>query len=270
MKTTRVQIGLATLLAAFLMAGTTEAAVKAVITKAGTGQKLVGLVKWQATIKQYVIQPEGSPVTFKIAASDVADIQVARPAELDQAIKLVEAGRYAAALPTLEQILQDYTMLQYDVVAAQYLAQVYLKTKEARKAVAMCDRVIASNPKAVEEPGFAGIYWEALVDTEQFAKLEEALGQAIKGESRELAAIAQIRRGDIARQKGNLEDALIDGYLRTVVFFSAIKSVQPEALYKAAKCFEEKGQHAYAEKMRKELLSSYPKSEYAERVRAGA
>ena len=46
--------------------------------------------------------------------------------------------------------------------------------------------------------------------------------------------------------------------------------MQPEALYKAAKCFEEKGQHSYAEKMRKELLSSYPQSEYAQRVRSGA
>ena len=64
--------------------------------------------------------------------------------------------------------------------------------------------------------------------------------------------------------------ALIDGYLRTVVFFQGIKSVQPEALYKAAKCFEEKGQHSYAEKMRKELLSSYPQSEEARQLRAGA
>jgi len=264
------RLGLATLVVALLVAGTADAAVKAVITKTGTGQKLKGMVKWQATTKQYVIQPDGSPVQYKLAPSDVADIQVAPPAELEPAIKQVQAGRYAAALPTLEKVMKDYTMLQYDVVAAQYLAQAYLKTKDPRKAVSMCDRVAGSNPQALEDPGFAGIYWQGLLETEQYMKLDKALAIAIKGDSRELAAVAQLRRGDIAKQKGNLDDALIDGYLRTVVFFRSIKSVQPEALYKAAKCFEEKGQHSYAEKMRKELLSSYPQSDYARQVRAGA
>ncbi len=269
MRMTGKRLGLAALLVV-LAAGTSDAAVQAIITKTGTGQKLKGLVKWQATTKQYVIQPDGSPVQYKLSPSDVADIQVARPGNLDAAIQQVEAGRYAAALPTLEEIMKDYTMLQYDVVAAQDLAQGYLKTKDPGKAVAMCDRVITSNPEAGEDPGFAGIYWQALLETEQYVKLDKALSIAIKGESRELAAVAQLRRGDISKQKGNIDDALIDGYLRTVVFFQGIKSVQPEALYKAAKCFEEKGQHSYAEKMRKELLSSYPQSDYARQVRAGA
>ncbi len=270
MRMTGTRMGLASLLVAVLVVGTTDAAVKAVITKTGTGQKLKGMVKWQGTTKQYVIQPAGSPVQYKLAPSDVADIQVAKPAALDGAIKQVQSGRYAAALPVLEKIMKDYTMLQYDVIAAQYLAQAYIKTKDARKAVSMCDRVAGSNPQALEDPGFAGIYWQGLLETEQYLKLDKALSIAIKGESRELAAVAQLRRGDIAKQKGNLDDALIDGYLRTAIFFRGIRSVQPEALYKAAKCFEEKGQHSYAEKMRKELLSSYPQSEFAQRVRSGA
>ncbi len=269
MITTGKRLGIATLLVALLVAGTSDAAVKAIITKTGTGQKLKGMVKWQGTTKQYVIQPDGSPVQYKLSPSDVADIQVARPTDLDPAIKQVQAGRYGAALPVLEKVMKDYTMLQYDVVAAQYLAQAYLNTKDPRKAVSMCDRVMNSNPQAGEEPGFAGIYWQALLDTEQYVKLDKALKIAIQGESRELAAVAQLRRGDIAKQKGKLDDALIDGYLRTVVFFRSIKSVQPEALFKAAKCFEEKGQHSYAEKMRKELMSGYPQSDYARQVRSG-
>jgi tetratricopeptide (TPR) repeat protein len=161
-------------------------------------------------------------------------------------------------------------MLEHDVTAARYLAHSYLKTKNPRKAVMMCDRVLSSNPKAAQDDQFAGIYWQALLETDQLIKLDKALGIAIEGGSRQLAAVAQIRRGDIAKQKGNLDDALIDGYLRTEVFFQAIKSVQPEALYKAAQCFEEKGQHSRAEKWRKKLLSSYPQSEQARRLRTGA
>jgi len=216
------------------------------------------------------VQPEGSPVQFKLSPSEVAEIRVARPPELDTSIKLVQAGRYAEALPALETIMKDYAMLEHDVTAAQYLAQSYLKTKNPTKAVMMCDRVVESNAGALQDENFAGIYWQGLLETEQYSKLEKALSSAIEEGPRGLAAVAQIRRGDIAKQKGNLDDALIDGYLRTIIFFQSIKAVQPEALYKAAKCFEEKGQHPYAEKMRKQLLSAYPTSEYAQKVKSGA
>ncbi|MBT3296809.1 MAG: tetratricopeptide repeat protein [Verrucomicrobia bacterium] len=270
MKTMRKITGLTTLIATLLVAGMANAAVMAIITKAGTGQELKGSVKWQATTRQYVIQPEGSPVQYKLSPSDVAHIQVERPPQLDSAIKQVRSGNYARALPVLETIMKEYTMLEHDVTAAQYLAHSYLKTKEPRKAVAMCDKVMSSNPKAAQDEQFAGIYWQALLETDQYIKLNKALGIAIEGGSRQLAAVAQIKRGDIAKQKGDLDNALIDGYLRTVVFFQGIKSVQPEALFKAAQCFEEKGQHSYAEKMRKELLSSYPQSEQARQLRGGA
>ncbi len=266
----RVIRGMAVLLVTLLAVGSADAAVTAIITKAGTGQKLKGTVKWLAISKQYEIRPEGSSVAYKLAPGDVADIQVARPAELDAAVKNARSGRTAQAVPVLEKIMRDYTMLEHDVVAAQYLAQCYMKTKDPRKAASMCDRVMASNPRAAEDAGFAGIYWQALLETDQYGKLDRMLEIAIKGESRELAAVAQLRRGDISKQKGNLDDALIDGYLRTVVFFQSVRSVQPEALFKAAQCFQEKGQHPYAEKMRKELLSSYPQSDYARRVKSGA
>jgi len=84
-----------------------------------------------------------------------------------------------------------------------------------------------------------------------------------------VAAMAQIKRGDIERKKENLKEALVDGYLRTIVLFKQVKEVQPEALYKAAKCFEELGEHSYAEKMRKTLLEKYPLDPYTGKIKAG-
>jgi TolA-binding protein len=55
-----------------------------------------------------------------------------------------------------------------------------------------------------------------------------------------------------------------------VVVYQAVESVQAEALYKAARCFEELGQAMHADRMRKSLLAKYPKSEWAEKTRAGA
>ena len=115
------------------------------------------------------------------------------------------------------------------------------------------------------------MYWEALVQTEQFTRLEKALTEVIeKSQDRELVAIAQIKRGDMEKKKGDPKKALVDGYLRTVVFFQAVKEVQPEALYKAMKCFEELGQQSYAEKMRNRLLAEYPESSYSQMVKSGS
>jgi TolA-binding protein len=70
-------------------------------------------------------------------------------------------------------------------------------------------------------------------------------------------------------KQGNYKDALLDGYLRTVVLFGDIKPTQPEALYKAAQCFDQLGQGPYAERMRKKLLADFPQDPYAQRVQSG-
>ncbi len=267
---TRSIIGWAAAGAAVLLAAAPAGAqVQGIITKQGTGQKLAGLIVWQPASKVYVIQPKDSPVQLKIPPAEVADIVVMKPDQIDAAVQAARAGQYAQAIPLLEKIMGDYAMLQWDVPAARYLAYCYLKTKEPRKAVEMCERVLRVNEKAVLDKDFADMYWQGLLETDQLSRLRESLGQAVQQGSRELAAVAQLRRGDIDRRQGNLKEAVVDGYLRTVVFFQNIKDVQPEALYKAAQCFEELGQQAYAEKMRKLLLQEYPNSEYGQRVKAG-
>jgi TolA-binding protein len=94
--------------------------------------------------------------------------------------------------------------------------------------------------------------------------------EAVKRGTRQMAAIAQMRRGDIQRKRGELKEALIAGYLRTAYFFRDVKEVQGEALYKSVKCLEELGQHGHADKMRKRLLQDYPRDPYAEKLRSGA
>ena len=244
--------------------------VPGIITKAGTGQKLQGMIRWQPASKVYLVTPQGSPVQLKVAARDVGRIQVKKPAQIDQAVQAAMAGRSSVAIPVLKQIADDYLMLQWDVPATEWLARCYLNQKDAKSAAAACEKTLADNSKAGLDPGFAGAYWDALLGVEQFARLRRALADAIKEGPRDLAAVAQVKRGDIDKAQGNLKEALVDGYLRTIVFFEQVKRVQPEALYKAVKCFEELGQHSYAEKMRKKLLAEYPGDPYADKIKSGA
>lgn len=245
------------------------AGVLAQITKV-SDQKITGMTRWEPVSKQYAVTPTGENYELKISPRDVKDIQVKKPEHIEKAANLVTQGQYSTAIPVLQQIMKDYTMLQWDATAGKYLLMAYLKTSDPKQAAETGDKVVMSNPKAAYDKEMAPLYWEALVLTEQFSKLRKMLDKAAEMGDREMAAIAQVRRGDMARQKGDNEEALIDGYLRTAYFFQTVKSVQPEALYKAAKCFEDLGQHSHAEKMRKRLLAEFPDDPYTQKVKSGS
>ena len=102
----------------------------------------------------------------------------------------------------------------------------------------------------------------------QTGKLEMMLTKTIETGSRNAAAVAQVKRADIARQNGNNIDALVNGYLRTVILYREVKEVQPEALYKAMLAFKEMGHNSRAQKMKKKLLAEYPQSRYSHKAKA--
>jgi len=248
--------------------GTSSADVPGQITKTSK-QKITGQIRWQPAYKQYVITTADN-VLVKVSPREVAGIRVKIPENLEKAANLVSQGKQTVAIPELEKIVKDYAMLQWDVVAGKYLIMAHLKNNDAKKAAAVGGQIVADNPEAGYNKDLAPPYWEALVATEKFTELRKLLDEAAGKGEREVQAIAMIRRGDMDRKKEKFKEALVDGYLRVAYFYRSQKAVQPEALYKGAECFQALGQHAYAEKLRKRLLSEYPNDPYTARVRAGS
>ena len=241
--------------------------VPGVITKTG-GQRISGVIRWQPASRVYMVTTKEN-VALKVGAGEVARIQVRKPAELASAVQMVQAGRHAAAIPALEKIMAAYAMLEWDIPSGIWLAEAHLKSDSAKKSVQVCEALISAHPEVALSGELASVYWDALLESGQFAKLRRHLTEAIARGSRDVAALAQIKRGDIDRKEGNLKEALVDGYLRTIVLFNQVREVQPEALFKAAKCFEELGQHSYAEKMRKRLLAEFPQDSYTKNIKSG-
>lgn len=251
-----------------IAAGQSHAQVNGQIVQKETGRRLSGSLRYRPASREYVITAEGRSLTVPL--DQVQQVIVAKPAGIDAALQAVAAGRYSAAISTLETIRKDYQMLQWDVIATRALAEAYLKgMNDASRAIRMCEEIIRDNPQAAVSGDLAAIYWEALLADGREARLRSILTQAIQTGSRELAAIAQVKRGDIDMKNGDFRNALIDGYLRTVLLFQQVGSIQPEALYKAAKCFTEIGMTTHAEEMRKNLLQNYPQNEWAQKLRSG-
>jgi len=238
------------------------------IYRKGASEPIAGMILWQEGSKQYLVKRGGAVIPIPLR--DVADVKVPRPAELARAARDVYRGqRLDQAMGVLETLRRKYKRMQHDVEATGWLAEAHLKKGDPRKARTLCEGIIRSDEDRAYRGRLASVYADALLATKEYRKLRGVLDKVIKHGQREGAAIAQVKRGDIYKQQGDAEKALREGYLRTVVLFKGVKSVRPEALFKAAKAFDELGEQPYAEKMRKLLLEEFPNDPYSEKVKLG-
>ena len=231
------------------------------------GGVLQGKIKWLPASKKYIIN--NGTTTIEIQPGNVADIRVKQPAALARAAQQVNAGSYSAAVPVLKKIMSEYTMLQWDAVAAAYLAKAYINSNNSKEALSICKKIIDTNPKAAYSGDMALYYWQALLAEGRDATLKKHLGEAVAMGDRDTQATALLMRGNLFSKKNEFKDALVDGYLRVVVLYRKQPEARAEAMYKSINCFTQLGQSSFAEQMRQRLISEYPKSEFAKKAKTG-
>ena len=261
-----IQTGLAALAVTFMAAE--AVAVQGFITMLN-GSKREGDIKWVVRDKAYSITEKGRPIEMQLKPDEIADLQIPRPRELDAAIESIRQGNAAAAVPVLEKLAADYLMLQWDKPATRYLAEAHVQAGNADKAIAVCEKVIAANPEAAYLGEMAPAYWQALIKRDRLSKVEDLLSKAIKTGDRLASANALIVRGDLVQAAGDTAEiakkALRDGYLRVITLYKSERAAQPEALFKAAKCFEKLGQTQRADQLRTTLKGEFGSSEWAKK-----
>ena len=228
-----------------------------------------GKISWSARDKAYVITNGG--VELQIKATDVDEMDIVKPAGFDEAVDKVNKGTPSAAIPALEKIVKEYRRLQWDKSAGAYLAKAYIASDKPDAALKTCQDIILGDPTAAYKGDLAPAYWGALLALGQTSKLEAALAKAFKTGDRFSSGAALLMRGDMLWKDGNesadaARKALTDGYLRVVLLYkddAVAARLQPEALYKAARCFEKLGQSSRMETMRSELKRTYASSPWA-------
>ena len=226
-----------------------------------------GVIKWRGASRVYVIST--GKTDLELAPAQIKEMNIPEPAGYRDAIKAIQEGRPQQAIPALERIAQDYVMLQWDEPVTRALAEAYLGKGDLPGALKACDKVINAKPEAAYTGAMAPLYWQVLLKSDKTSKLEDLLEQAIKTSDAETTASALIMRGDMLTAKGDFKTALKDGYLRVITLFRAVRAVQPEALFKAAKAFDQMNQPGRAETMRKQLLTEFGGSEWAAQIKGG-
>lgn len=230
------------------------------------GRQAQGEVRYLPASRSYELRVNGT--IREVSLSDVAEIRLAQPPSgLNEALRNVERGRYQQAISTLRTVVEDYAMFGPDREAGKALIRAYLRTDRSSDALSTAESLIRRDSRIEDDPAFATVYWEALLEEERLSTLRGAIGDAIQSGSRDLAAVGLLRRGDLEMREENYREALVNGYLRVVLLFRDVGLVQPEALYKAIQAHEELNEVSHAERWRQRLLSSHATSEYAERLR---
>ena len=236
------------------------------------GDSLKGVIRWSARDKAYAVAKGNTEIQVK--PIDVAELNIDKPAGYDAAIEKISKGQGAAAAADLQKIVKEYQHLQWDKLAGRYLAEAYVAAGKPSDALSACQDIIKADPDAAFKGDLAPAYWSALLALDKKNALNSALEKAAKGEDAFSRGAALIMRGDIVLKEGKesndaAKQALLDGYLRVVYLYNKDPEVaaklQPEALYKAALCFEKLGQSGRADFMRTELKRTYASSPWAAR-----
>ncbi|MCL2104591.1 MAG: tetratricopeptide repeat protein [Kiritimatiellaeota bacterium] len=226
-----------------------------------------GDLQWKTREKAYTVTANN--ITVEIPFADVAEVNVPRPKVLDDLEKLVREKNASQAVAGLEKLVADYLMLTWDRPATRLLATAYLQMDDVDKAIRVCENIIKVDPDSAYLGEFAPVYWQALQKKGNNSKVEDLMAKAIKSGDRLASAFALIMRGDMILATGDTSDnakkALRDGYLRVVALYNSVgeRAARPEALYKAAKCFEKSGQLQRAESFRTELKKDFAGTEWA-------
>jgi TolA-binding protein len=178
----------------------------------------------------------------------------------------MDAGQFDKVIPVLQQIIRDYKFLGWDGRAAPLLGKAQLEAGQAADALKTFDGVLSDNPSAGESDGFKAQYWKALIANDKGSKVLPLLNKSIESGSRELAAQAQLMRGDLNAGNSRYEDALLD-YLRTVTLFKKVSEVQPEALLKVAETLETL-KDVRAKKFYQKVIDEYPGTAQAQNAQS--
>jgi outer membrane protein assembly factor BamD (BamD/ComL family) len=237
---------------------------RAEILRKTDGTELKGVrIKWFETRQEYQVEgADGSMIP--VAADQVDSLEITKPAEFDKAAQDFAAKRYDQAIPVLEDLATRYKRLQWDGRARELLANAYFAKSDFKKAAQVMGDLMENTPKhQITEEQYA-LYWKGLMGAQMTGVLKKSLNDAIDGDSKVLASLATVYRGDLNKAEGKREDAVLD-YLRAVLLYEEALSVHPEALYKAAQLLDEM-RDGRADELRKKLMSLYPNSSYARKL----
>lgn len=238
-------------------------AVQGILNRADASPLTCKSIVWNDATKQYTVETSEG-VTVSIPKEKVTRVRIEKPADMDQAAKLVEARQFAQAVPLLEKIAADYRMLLWDVQARKLLLRAYMGDNNTARIMQTVEDMLKTASRADLPADVLLAYWKALQKAGRADTLQKELDSSIAEGTLDVSAAAYVMRANMSRDAGKKNEALND-YLKVVLLAQQVKEVQPEALFKAAELLEEI-KDPRAEDLRKQLRAEFKDNEYTSKL----
>lgn len=206
-----------------------------------------GTIRWVSSTKSYELKMGN--VTVTLGESEVESIDVEKPKNLEK-----------MGVDGWEKVVEEYKKLQWDVVAARYLTEAYLKRGKPKDAYDAARKVIDDDKTAAYKGELAPVYWKVLHKLNETSKLENCLKNAVEVGDRAMSAEALLMRGDMIRDKGgksaaSYKEALVASYLKVALMYNTPECINQriEGFEKSAEAFSAMGRAAEAQHMKKQV-----------------
>ena len=218
---------------------------KTVLKRKGEEPELVDSASFKRSSREYRII-KGKAIIL-VPRSEVEYCRPPKPVGFDA----------CETVPELEAVIRKYHCLWWDAEAFKKLMPAYLASGADAKAIRLYKdmKLVLGWSMPVSR---VHDYWVALKRDGQTATLRKELADTVANGPREASAWAYLMRGDLLRLEGKPAEALLEGYLRTVMLFDDIASCRRDALLKTVAAMEEQGD-SRADGFRQVLRQEFPK-----------
>jgi len=190
-------------------------------------------------------------------------VVTARPRELDRAIQHMQQRQFTEAAAQLRVVIEEYRYLGWDLEALKLLPRAYIGAGRPGQAADTYTRLFERAPETRRDGDELMRYFQSLETDGRTDALIAQLDDAIRQAPRNVAAWAQLRRGQAAFEAGEYEAALLD-FKRTADFFRDQSELLPEALYRTAVTLRRLNNDA-AQRYYQELRQDHADSPFASR-----
>ena len=232
------------------------------ILKDNTALAAADVTLGSGSLIQQVKLPTGGSFERRYPLADIARLEFPEPETLDEADKLVAAGKGPDALQLVEPVYRQFgpfprTPGSHWPRAARLRLQALLLGTD-NNAITSAARELMQSGLG---PDFTGVAKLALAQLDARAGRESLanimLEEIFREATPEIQARAWLLRGDLAAARASHAEAL-ECYLRVPAFFGTIDDLMPAALLGAARAYRAHGDTGRAERSALELIDNYP------------
>jgi len=209
-----------------------------------------------------LILPEGGRLEYPKGTKVIMD----EPVEMAQALERMRKKEFDEAIRQFQGIVEQYRYLGWDLRAMKFIGLCQVELGRWDEAIRSLDAAAEGAADLTSDETVRVALARALAGAGRRDRLDPLLDEMIRKGTRREAAAAQVIRGRLRLDGGDLEGALYD-FMRTARFFREIREWIPEAAWRAGETFDRMGvKEASLEFYRQ--AGQYPETEFGKRARA--